>query len=146
MSLVSNSHLETQADDRAPGDLVLTVPKRMWWGWVNEGCLPEDPEADGAREYDFTIGRKPPENLIEGTRVYIVSNGHLRGYAPLVRVRRWDETRWSFVRAGGAVACTIRDDDGLPEKIDGFRGWRWRWWPRETETPFEDWISRGVLD
>jgi hypothetical protein len=27
----------------------------------------------------------------------------------------------------------------IPEYIRGFRGWRQRWWERESEIPFPDW-------
>lgn len=50
------------------------------------------------------------------------------------------EGRFEFalVRRAGAVAVTI------PEPITGFRGWRYRWWPREAEVPFPDWRTQGV--
>ena len=41
--------------------------------------------------------------------------------------------RGCIVRAGGAVACTIR------EQIIGFRGLRERWWTCDRELPFPDW-------
>jgi hypothetical protein len=61
--------------------------------------------------------------------VYIVFNGALRGYAPLVRI---DEDGWCYglVRHGDANALTI------PEYIRGFRGFLYRWWDRAQEVPF----------
>jgi hypothetical protein len=67
-----------------------------------------------------------------GDRVYVCYKGKLRGYAPLVRIARGPRG-YSLVRRGDAVAVTI------PEYIRGFRGWRQRWWERESEIPFPDW-------
>jgi hypothetical protein len=41
--------------------------------------------------------------------------------------------RYALVRHGDAVAVTI------DEFVRGFRGWRYRWWNRDIETPFPDW-------
>ena len=65
--------------------------------------------------------------------MYVVHNGRLIGYAPLVSVRATVSSngrrRTELIRAGGAVAVTI------PEEIRGFRGFRYRWWDREDEAP-----------
>ncbi len=125
------------------GDIVVTVQKSFTYAgaqgkrglaaWAAEGDLPGETWTGSL--WHFTCGGLKP--VIErGERVYIVCDGRLRGYAPLVRiddgVDRW---RWSLVRAGGAVAVTIA------EGIVVFRGWRRRWWQREREMPFPDWMK-----
>ena len=116
-------------------DVVVTVPMRLWDEWLAEGDLPGeawDGEAEyGAFEYGFYISRRP--DIDPGDRVYIVAYGRLRGYAPLVRLERFN-SEYVLVRAGGAVACTIASI------IRGFQGWRYRWWEREQEQPFPDWM------
>jgi hypothetical protein len=67
-----------------------------------------------------------------GDRVYIVAHGKLRGYAPLTRLEV-NGRRLAFGREGRAVAVTIE------EPVRGFRGWRYRWWNRDAETPFPNW-------
>lgn len=110
-------------------DVVVTVPKWFWRDWLDEGDLPGD--SPTGEEWAFTIGTPAPR-MEPGERVYIVAHGKLRGYAPLVRVDM-HRGRLALVRAGGAVAVTI------DERITGFRGWRSRWWERESERPFPAW-------
>ena len=114
-------------------DVGVTVPKDRWAEWIAEGDLPGEPWGSGdAGEdgwYDFYLGGPLPD-IHRGERVYIVAHGRLRGFAPLVRI---DRQARSLVRRGGAGAVTI------PEPIVGFRGWRYRWWPRESESAFPEW-------
>jgi hypothetical protein len=116
-------------------DVVVTVPKGMWGGWIAEGDLPgEEPLYDSHFWISWPGGASP--QIGPGERVYIVAHGKLRGYAPLVRkesVCRLQGNRQCLVRQGGAVAVTI------PEPIRGFQGWRYRWWEREDERPFPEW-------
>lgn len=111
-------------------DVVVTVPK--WFGldtWIAEGDAAGEPWT--GHLWDFsTVGGRP--NIQVGERVYIVFNGKLRGYAPLVRLD-WGRSGGSFIRGGGAVAVTVA------EPIRGFRGWRYRWWDPAIEKPFPDW-------
>jgi hypothetical protein len=121
-------------------DVVVTVPKGLWAEWIGEGDLPGD--APSGYESHFWIRQSDYMPAIHpGERVYIVAHGRLRGYAPLRRTEhicRLAPTRSCFVRDGGAVAVTI------PEPIVGFRGWRYRWWDRSTEQPFEAWRTEAV--
>lgn len=60
--------------------------------------------------------------------------------------------QWAIGRRGGAVAVAIPPTFSDPQdfeqtemaKIRGFRGFRQRWWPRETEFPFPDWATRDL--
>lgn len=115
-------------------DVVVTVPKGVWEGWIAEGDAAGEPPT-GEEWGFFTYGAWP--DIQPGERVYIVAHGMLRGYAPLTRLDG-DGGQVVFGRKGGAVAVTIR------EPITGFRGWRYRWWKREQEEPFLDWKTRGV--
>lgn len=119
-------------------DVVVTVPKNFTWSgapgkrgfaaWQAEGDAPNTPWSGTLWEYT-TWGTQP--TILPGERVYVVCEGHLVGYAPLVRLDF--EERHNrlgvviFIRGGNAVAVT------LPEVIRGFRGWRYRWWRREEE-------------
>lgn len=125
------------------GDVVVTVPKnftdfesiglglRGLAAWIYEG------DAAGATcwsgtEWHFELGGRQPR-IKAGELVYIVCEGKLRGYAPLLYLDDLGRGRWSLVRGGGAVAVTI------DEPIRGFQGWRYRWWRYEAERPFPDW-------
>jgi hypothetical protein len=117
-------------------DCVVTVPKTFWFNgkeglaaWVDEGDLPGEPWS--GNDSHFYLGGSVP-NVKPGDRVYVVCEGKLRGYAPLVRVER-DGNRFALVRRGGAVAVTI------DEPVRGFQGVRYRWWNYEAERPFPDW-------
>lgn len=112
-------------------DVVVTVPKRFGLDrWIAEGDAAGEPWT--GQHYHFYIGRRRP--LINtGERVYIVYNGALRGYSPLVKLEIASNGAASLVRAGEAVAVTIRDF------IQGFRGYRYRWWSRDREIPFPEW-------
>lgn len=115
-------------------DVVVTVPKGIWWDWIYEG------DAVGAREsgeeWGFFLGRaQGVPDIRPGERVYVVAHGRLRGYSPLTRLQRYP---LALGRRGGAVAVTI------PEPIVGFRGWRYRWWERAAEVPFPRWRTEGV--
>jgi|SRR3990170_2616308 len=123
-------------------DVLVTCPMNLWTAWIAEGDAAGDPST-GEQWGFYTYGCRP--DIQPGERVYVVAHGRLRGYAPLVRLA-WDLdgigptnlARLAFVRAGGAVAVTI------PDMITGFRGWRYRRWPREAELPFPDWKTAGV--
>lgn len=132
-------------------DVVVTVPKGLWTIWTHEGDLayPDTSlapaEWEGDAEYGFTFGPGMAIPKIEwGERVYVVSHGRLRGYAPLTKISMAPERfggrpgGFALVRRGEGVACTI------PEPIRGFQGWRYRHWNREDEIPFPDWQTAGV--
>lgn len=116
-------------------DVVVTVPKSVWRAWLREGDLAGqawghgDAGQDG--EYYFSVSSVP--QIKPDERVYIVAYGKLRGYAPLVRVER--RGRPALVRRGDAVAVTI------PRAIPGFQGYRYRWWRREDEVAFPNWMK-----
>jgi len=116
-------------------DVVVTVPKGVWFDWIAEGdAVGEPPTGD---EWGFFMGGVPPR-IEPGERVYVVAHGRLRGYAPLERVAR-TERGFALCRKAGAVAVTI------PEPIPGFRGWRVRWWERDREVPFAAWRFEDVI-
>jgi len=85
-----------------------------------------------AAPWGFTVGGSRPR-IAPGERVYVVCEGRLRGYAPLVRMDRLGPRYWELGRAGGAVAVT------LSAGVQGFQGWRYRWWDRVIEIPFPEW-------
>jgi hypothetical protein len=122
-------------------DVVCTVPKDLWHGWIEEGDSVGLSES-GVEWGFFTYGARPKVEL--GDRCYIVSHGRLRGYAPITRVvftpRREGQNigKVVFCRKGGAVAVTIK------APIRGFRGYQYRWWDRKLEIPFPDWKTEGV--
>lgn len=124
-------------------DVVVTVPQDFVHedcpglvglkAWLGEGDAPGEPWT--GKYWAFPVGNRRPD-IGPGERVYVVCQGRLRGYAPLVRLDHGPHPRtgklvYSLVRAGGAVATT------LPSGVLGFRGWRYRWWGRamEVETP-----------
>ena len=120
-------------------DVVVTVPKNFEYagyvglaGWIAEGDAAGEPWA--GEEWHFSLGGRKP-NIKEGERVYIVCEGKLRGYAPLLFIDDYDDYRYALVRGGGAVAVTI------DEPIQGFRGFRYRWWKYEQERPFPEWME-----
>ncbi len=117
-------------------DIVVTVPIKFQYAglrgldaWCAEGDIAGE-EYSGTL-WCFTTGGARP-SIQPGERVYIVCEDRLRGYAPLVELR-YDHGTVDLIRGGGAVAVTI------PRKIEGFRGWRFRWWFRDGEVPFPDW-------
>ncbi len=116
-------------------DLVVTVPKRLWWEWIAEGDAAGEPET--GEEWGFYLGRQRPQ-ILRAERLYIVAWDRLRGYAPVTRVFQDAGGGWCICRKGGAVAVTI------DEPIRGFRGWRRVWWNRAAERPFPDWRSAGA--
>jgi hypothetical protein len=110
-------------------DVVVTLPKQFGIdSWYAEGDRPGDPWS--GTYYGFTVSGIP--DVERGDRVYVVYDGEIIGYAPLVKVGVMSSgppsrKRTELIRGGGAVACTI------PERIPGFRGYRYRWWDREDE-------------
>jgi len=117
-------------------DVVVTVPKSFEHAgrkglaaWIAEGQLPG--EAESGEDWHFYLSGEPPA-IQPGERVYIVCEGKLRGYAPLVRIERY-KNGYALVRRGGAVAVTI------DRPITGFRGFRYVDWARDEERPFPDW-------
>ncbi|MBW7997487.1 MAG: hypothetical protein FVQ81_13115 [Candidatus Glassbacteria bacterium] len=121
-------------------DLVVTVPKRLWRMWIDEGDCPGDPPTGD--ESSFYVGHRRRPNIAPGERLYIVCWGRLRGYAPVTRVVQ-KRQGWAICREGGAVAVTIRPFHWLA-RIKGFRGWRYRWWDICIEVPFPGWKTDEV--
>lgn len=132
-------------------DVVVTVPKSFRYAgkrglaaWITEGDAAGDEDdtfGPSGDEYEFYLGGARPK-IEAGEQVYVVCEGKLRGYAPLVRLQGWDAfspRSGALIRAGGAVAVTVVDTNGLPRFIQGFRGYRRRWWERTEEVPFLDW-------
>jgi hypothetical protein len=117
-------------------DVVVCVPRAKWRDWVGEGSLAGQSATELFGFYVRT-GERPP--VEPGDRVYVVAWDRLRGYAPLVELRE-EKDGYTFVRAGGAVACT------LPVEVKGFPGWKLRWWQRTEEVPFLGWQVDGVGD
>ena len=125
-------------------DVVVTVPKNFRHpcapgriglaAWIAEGDAAGHPWS--GTEWDYTTYGAPPK-IEPGDRVYVVCEGRLRGFAPLIRLIV-DGRCLSFIRGGGAVAVTIRDG------IVGFRGWRYRWWDRTEEMPFPEWAGTNA--
>ena len=112
-------------------DVVVTVPKSFGLAhWIAEGDAAGEPES--GEEWGFFLGGSPQKRIEPGERVYIVYNGKVRGYAPLVRIQRTDRG-YALVRRGGAVAVTTA------RPVPVFRGFRYRWWERFEEVPFPEW-------
>lgn len=113
-------------------DVVVTVPKSFGLQtWIEEGDSAGEPWS--GEEWHFYLGGPVP-NIKPGERVYVVYNGKLRGYAPLVRIDRTGINSYGLVRHNGAVAVTI------DQYIQGFRGFRYRWWDTSVERPFPEWM------
>lgn len=120
------------------GDVVVTVPQSFGLDtWINEGD-PAGAASWSGDEWHFYLGGYPPK-MNTGDRVYVVYNGVLRGYAPLVRIDESENGGYGLVRHGGAIAVTI------PEYVQGFRGFRYRWWDRSIEVPFPEWSDSNAL-
>jgi hypothetical protein len=128
-------------------DIVVTVPKSFEYAglkglaaWCAEGDCAGEAQDSGEDWYYTTWGARP--NIKPGERVYIVCEDRIRGYAPLVTLnfyeRRPGQGHVELIRHGGAQAVTI------PERVTGFRGWRYRWWKLEDEIPFPDWRTTDV--
>lgn len=113
-------------------DIVVTLPKSFGLSeWIVEGDLPGE-EWSGT-EWHFYLGGHSPKKIKSGDRVYVVYNGKLRGYSPLVKIVNY-RYGYALVRHNDAVAVTI------DQYIEGFRGFRYRWWDREIEKPFPNWM------
>jgi hypothetical protein len=117
-------------------DVCVTLPISFGLeAWIAEGDPAGIPWS--GEEWHFYLWGTPP-HIAPGERVYIVFRGALRGYAPLVRIDRFEGQRYGLVRHGGAVAVSI------PEYIPGFRGFRYRWWEYDQERPFPEWQDRSA--
>jgi hypothetical protein len=124
---------QTNKGAQTMSDVVVTVPKSFGLkNWIDEGDPAGEPWS--GQYWAFYLPSIP--KIEPGERVYIVYDGMLRGYSPLIQLKRKRLQRraaCALIRGGDAVAVTI------PEKIMGFRGFRYRWWRIETEKPFPDW-------
>ena len=119
-------------------DVVVTVPKFFQYGgkmglaaWIAEGDPAGAPWS--GQLWAFSINGKP--TIAPGERVYVVCEGKLRGYAPLVAVERGMDGKWNLIRGGDAVAVT------LPGPLRGFQGYRYRWWQYSLEIPSPAWAT-----
>ncbi|BCH33254.1 hypothetical protein MesoLjLc_51840 [Mesorhizobium sp. L-8-10] len=145
-------------------DLVVTCPKTFWDEWIAEGDPAGEPWSGVDWGWYLTNRVRPP--IAPGERLYVVAHGRLRGYAPVTALRglSFDQKhgaeppsgvyldvaeidrdppshkvdQWCICRRGDAVAVTI------DAHINGFQGWRYRFWQRDTEVPFPDWRTAGL--
>lgn len=115
-------------------DLVVTVPKQLWAAWIAEGDAAGEPAT--GEGWAFYVGRNHPP-IDPGERLYIVAWNRLRGYVTVTRVVNTDKGYAIWLR-GGAVAVTIGP------LLEGFPGWRRRWWSHDDERPFPEWRTAGV--
>jgi len=112
-------------------DVVVTVPQSFGLDrWIAEGDPAGSPWS--GEEWHFYLWGALPR-IAPGERVYVVYNGVLRGYAPLVRIDHFAGGKYGLVRHGGAVAVSV--DFAIP----GFPGHKYRWWERSQEKPFPHW-------
>lgn len=112
-------------------DVVVTLPKSFGLDkWLAEGDAAGTEPSDFVKSGGFYHWKVPTTPKIEpGERVYIVYDGRLIGYAPLISLR-WDRYgKCYLIRRAGAVACTLN------RHIPGFQGYRYRWWDRDDELP-----------
>jgi hypothetical protein len=142
-AIMTRTHAALELADakEAPGylgfeskDVVVTVPARLWKGWIAEGDAVGEPRREGV-EYWLNLPTRP-KGVHPGARVYVVAHGRVRGYAPLHRIDRDPQSNGNgvlLIRRGGAVAVTI------DEKIKGFQSYRYRWWNLDAEKPFPNW-------
>lgn len=115
-------------------DIVVTLPKSFGLKrWIEEGDAADEPYS--GQQWGWYMSGNPPKKLEPGDRVYVVYSPYLIGYAPLIRVDVFDSRSFALVRGGGAVAVTIN------KSIRGFQGYRYRWWEREEEFSFPDWMK-----
>lgn len=117
-------------------DIVVTLPRGKLADWADEGDAAGD--APSGMYYAWHMGGHPPKRAKPGNRVYVVHDGRLIGYAPLQRVEKLPRGGYNLIRGGDAVACTIE------EPCNGFRGVKYRWWPRHSERPFPEWRGPEV--
>jgi hypothetical protein len=124
-------------------DIVVTLPKSFGLKkWIAEGDPAGEPWS--GEHWGWFMGGNPPKKLEPGDRVYVVYDGHLIGYSPLLRIEddlplfdtsvaAYGRGGFALVRGGDAVAVTI------DQRIRGFQGYRYRWWDRDQERPFPEW-------
>ena len=114
-------------------DVCVTIPKSFGLQtWIDEGDPAGEPWSG---EYWAYYLQSVPK-IEPGERVYVVYNRRVRGYAPLIQCKTSGLQRkaaCALIRGGGAVAVTI------PDVVIGFLGFRYRWWSRDIEVPFENW-------
>jgi hypothetical protein len=110
-----NGSVRVPAHGRGCGDVVVTVAKEQWEAWVAE-----------RDEHVFGLGWAHPDVWPDG-RVYVIADGRVQGFAPLVRLDDPAPDARSLVCAGEVECLTI------DQPVNGFEGWRYRWWPRAAE-------------
>ncbi|MGB8644254.1 MAG: hypothetical protein WCF84_03400 [Anaerolineae bacterium] len=119
-------------------DVVVTVSHYITLDeWLAERDLLGLSRSDTERIFPL-YGKLP--DMQPGDRVYFTYRGKLRGYLPFARVETVENRahhlffgRFALIGRGEIVAVTV------PEPIQGFARWRYRWWDRKDEKPFPDW-------
>jgi transcriptional regulator with XRE-family HTH domain len=114
-------------------DLVVVVAYNHWAAWLKEGdpaVVPPDKPVKTKRRHALYLGTHEPV-ITPGERVYIVSHGRLRGYAPLIAIEKKGPAYYA-IRGGGAVAVTLPRSLYLTHPIE-------RTWSLAEEIPFPQW-------
>ena len=119
-------------------DLVVTIPRDRWQAWLDEGDLAGDAPTHG-HDWGFYVSHCAAPPIDAGDALYIVAHGRLRGFALVSKPVCASRGGYLITRAANAKAVTIA------ETINGFQGWRRRWWNLADELPFPDWKTRGVI-
>lgn len=84
---------------------------------------------------EHTIGCARPQ-IAAAERVYILCEGRIRGFCPLIGIREVPhagKNTFRLLLGAGGEAVTV------PWDVNGFGGWCYRWWDRSDELPFPDW-------
>lgn len=122
-------------------DIVVTLPKSFGLNnWLAEGDAPGD-EWSG-NYYDFTVAGNP--NIASGERVYVVHDGRLIGYAPLIAAHSDGDQQPNahYPNRRNASRDHRKADTGLPgislPMVEPRRGGdgdvnlcgcpKWKWW------------------
>ena len=118
-------------------DLVATLPKSFGLKeWIEEGDPAGEPHTDPPNVSYFWKVPSLPRRSGPGARLYVVYDGTLIGYSIISHIIQTPQGVF-VVRPGGVRA---RDEAvTIPDRIPGFQGYRYRWWPRDKERPFPEW-------
>lgn len=107
-------------------DIMITIPKTVDWEEYEK-------ELQASKEGDmlnYRLGNMNPKNLKSGDRCYVVHRGILRGYHIVVDVVWLPNFTCSITGkiwlSGYYVRRTGEFHNVEPEKVTGFRGFRYR--------------------
>ena len=112
-------------------DIVISVAREKWADWLRVHGAQDRP---GHRRNFYIQGAHPPSSA--GDRLYVASHGRIRCVFQIDGIQP--------LRGQWFIWATFLQPVAVDGFVQGFPGWKRRWWERDAERAFSAWRTEAV--